>query len=211
MPKARKQKAVGYLQVSKADQDLEKNKADILSMANELDLGKVEFLEEKASGKISWKKRKLAEAIERLGIGDKIIVSELSRLGRSMLECMEVLSVAMEKGIRVYAVKGNWRLDDSIQSKIIAMAFSMAAEIERELISQRTKEALRARKASGVTLGRPKGPGKSKLDQFQPEIEGLLANGATQKFIAERYNTTEANLHNWLKKRGLKTAGRNAT
>ena len=110
----------------------------------------------------------------------------------------------MDKGIRIFAAKGNWRLDNSIQRKIVAMAFAMAAEIERELISQRTKEALRAKKASGVKLGRPKGPGKSKLDKFQPEIEGLLANGATQKFIAQRYDTTEANLHNWLKKRKIK-------
>lgn len=192
MPRARKQQTVGYLRVSKADQDLEKNKADILSMANELDLGKVEFVEEKASGRISWKKRKLAGVVDRLETGDNIVVSELSRLGRSMLECMEVLSVAMQRGIRIYSVTGNWRLDDSIQSKIVAMAFSMAAEIERELISQRTKEALRSRKAAGMKLGRPKGPGKSKLDKYQPEIEGLLANGATQKIIAHRYKTTEA-------------------
>ena len=164
----------------------------------------MEFVEEKASGRISWKKRKLAAVVDELGKRDNIIVSELSRLGRSMLECMEVLSIAMEKGISVYAIKGNWRLDDSIQSKIVAMAFSMAAEVERELISQRTKEALRSRKAAGAKLGRPKGPGKSKLDQFQPEIEALLANGSTQKYIAQRYDTTEANLHNWLKKRGLK-------
>ena len=83
------------------------------------------------------------------------------------------------------------------------MAFAMAAEIERDLISQRTKEALRAKKAAGVQLGRPRGPGKSKLDAFRPEIEALLANGSTQKFIAQRYNTTEANLHNWMKKRGI--------
>lgn len=121
-----------------------------------------------------------------------------------MLECMEILSVAMQRGISVYAVKGNWQLDQSIQSKIVAMAFSMAAEIERDLISQRTKEALRARKASGMPLGRPKGPGKSKLDAFHPEIEALLANGSTQKFIALRYKTTAANLHNWLKKRGIR-------
>ena len=91
----------------------------------------------------------------------------------------------------------------SIQSKIIAMAFSMAAEIERDLISQRTKEALRYKKAQGMKLGRPPGPGKSKLDVYRPEIESLLVNGSTQKFIARRYKTTEANLHNWLKKRGL--------
>ena len=81
--------------------------------------------------------------LESLKANDAIVVSELSRLGRSMLECMEILSVAAQKRINVYAVKGSWRLDQSIQSKIIAMAFSMAAEIERDLISQRTKEALR--------------------------------------------------------------------
>ena len=80
----------------------------------------------------------------------------------------------------------------------------MAAEIERDLISQRTKEALRFKKEQGFTLGRPKGPGKSKLDTFRPEIESLLANGSTQRFIAQRYHTTEANLHNWLKKNGMK-------
>jgi DNA invertase Pin-like site-specific DNA recombinase len=84
------------------------------------------------------------------------------------------------------------------------MVFAMAAEIERDLISQRTKEALRMKKATGVPLGRPRGPGKSKLDSYQPEITALLANGATQKFIAKRYGTTAGNLHNWLKKRGLK-------
>ena len=129
-----------------------------------------------------------------------------SWLGRSMLECMEILALATRKGICVYSVKGNWQLDQSIQSKIIALSFSMTAEIERDLISQRTPEALRFKKEQGIVLGRPKGPGKSKLDAFRPEIEGLLANGSTQKFIARRYHTTEANLHNWLKKHGLKTS-----
>lgn len=86
------------------------------------------------------------------------------------------------------------------------MAFSMAAEIERDLISQRTKEALAARKKAGVTLGRPKGVGKSKLDAYRPEIEALLTNGSTQAFIAKRYSTTEANLSRWLKKHSLKRA-----
>jgi DNA invertase Pin-like site-specific DNA recombinase len=195
---------IGYLRVSTADQDLEKNKADILQLANHHDLGRVRFVEEKISGKVSWRKRKLAEVLGSLEANDAIIVSELSRLGRSMLECMEILSVAAQKRVNVYSVKGAWRLDQSIQSKIIAMAFSMAAEIERDLISQRTKEALRFKKSQGMILGRPPGPGKSKLDPYCPEIEGLLANGSTQKFVACRYHTTEANLHNWLKKHGLK-------
>ena len=198
-----KRKTIGYLRVSTADQDLAKNKTDILKLANDKDLGKVEFVEETVSGKVSWKKRKIAKLLDGC-TSDNILVSELSRLGRSMLECMEILSIALERGINVYAVKGNWQLDQSIQSKIIAMAFSMAAEIERDLISQRTTEALRAKKAAGMKLGRPKGPGKSKLDTFRQEIEALLATGSTQKFIARRYQTTEANLHNWMKKHDIR-------
>lgn len=101
-----------------------------MSLANSLDLGKVEFVKETVSGKVSWKKRKLANVVDELKQGDSLIVSELSRLGRSMLEYMEVLSIAMEREVHVYSGKGNWRLDTSIQSKIVAMAFSMAAEIE---------------------------------------------------------------------------------
>ena len=162
------------------------------------------FIEEKVSGKVPWRNRKIAEVLQSLQSNDTIIVSELSRLGRSMLECMEILSIATQQEVRIYAVKGNWQLGQSIQSKIIAMAFSMAAEIERDLISQRTQEALRFRKAQGMKPGRPKGPGKSKLDQYRPEIESLLANESTQKFIAHRYKTTEANLSNWIKKHGMK-------
>ncbi len=193
-------KTTAYLRVSTIDQDLEKNKAAILALANAKVLGHVQFVEEKVSGKISWKKRKIAEILEISQKGDNIIVSELSRLGRSMLECMEILSIASQKGINIYAIKGNWQLDSSIQSKIIAMAFSMAAEIERDLISKRTKEALVARKLSGIKLGRPKAIGKSKLDAYRPEIEALLKNGSTQKFIAKRYYTTEGNLAHWMKK-----------
>lgn len=195
---------IGYLRVSTIDQDIAKNKADILHLANEKNLGKVHFVEETVSGRVSWHKRKIADVINQSANNDNIVVSELSRLGRSMLECMEMLSIAIQKGVSIYSVKGNWQLDHSIQSKIVAMAFSMAAEIERDLISQRTKEALRIRKAQGMKLGRPKGPGKSKLDKFRPEIEALLANGSTQKFIAKRYGTTAANLHLWIKKHGLK-------
>jgi DNA invertase Pin-like site-specific DNA recombinase len=166
-------------------------------------LGHVHFVEEKVSGKISWRKRKIAEILDSAEKGDNIIVSELSRLGRSMLECMEILSIATQKGINVYAVKGDWQLTNSIQSKIIAMAFSMASEIERDLISKRTREALLVKKQNGMKLGRPRGVGKSKLDIYRVEIEALIKNGSTQKFIAKRYHTTEANLHYWLKQRGL--------
>ena len=202
----RRPTAIGYLRVSTPEQNLEKNKADILRLANDKGLGRVRFVEETVSGKVSWKQRQVASILDNCEADDSIVVSELSRLGRSMLECMEILSIAMQRGINVYAVKGNWQLDQTIQSKVVAMAFAMAAEIERDLISQRTTEALRVKKATGVRLGRPPGPGKSKLDPFRPEIEALLANGSTQRFIAQRYNTSEANLHNWLKMRGLSKA-----
>jgi len=197
-------KTTAYLRISTADQDIEKNKSDILKLANEKRLGYVEFIEEQISGKVSWKKRKLFAIIDDAKKDDVLIVSELSRLGRSMLEIMEILSIASQKQMKIYAVKGNWNLDDSIQSKVMAMAFSIASEIERDLISIRTKEALRFKKENGIKLGRPKGPGKSKLDKFKPEIEALLANGSTQKFIANRHDTTEANLYNWLKRNHLK-------
>jgi len=196
----RERRTVAYLRVSTDGQDLEKNKADILHLANEKKLGHVEFVEEKVSGKVSWKDRKIKSIIDELEKGDNLIVAELSRLGRSMLDIMEILKIAKDKEINVYAVKGNWTLNGTMESKIVGMVFAMASEIERDLISSRTKEALKARKAAGVQLGRPKGPGKSKLDQHKPEIEALLKNGSTQAYIARRYKTTPANLNNWLKK-----------
>ena len=192
-------KTISYLRVSTIDQDIEKNKSDILKLSNDKQLGNVKFVEEKISGKVSWKKRKIYDIINSLKAGDNIIVSELSRLGRSMLECMEILSIATDKKINIYAVKGNWNLDNSIQSKIIAMAFSMASEIERDLISARTKEALRVKKMNGMTLGRPVGTGSSKLDKYKPEIEGLLKNGSSKRFIAKRYEISEQGLFHWLR------------
>ena len=199
----KKPRTVGYLRVSTIDQDTEKNKAEILDLANEKQFGHVKFVEEKVSGKKSWKERKIKGIIDDLGEGDRLIVPELSRLGRSMLEIMEMLSIAKDKGIYIYAVKGGWELNGSIQSKVMAMAFSIASEIERDLISKRTKEGLRARKAQGVKLGRPKGPGKSKLDKHRDEIIALLKNGSTKAFVAKKYGTTKPNLYNWIKKNNL--------
>ncbi|MBL7818820.1 MAG: recombinase family protein [Saprospiraceae bacterium] len=94
-----------------------------------------------------------------------------------MLEIMYVLCMCLEKGIHICAIKGSWQLDNSIQSKVMAMALTIAAEIEPDLISLRTKEALQARKNKRM----PKRQGKRKLDKFRPEIEALLNNGSTQK------------------------------
>ena len=103
-------KTIGYLRVSTIDQDTDKNKAEILSLANDKKFGHVKFIEEKVSGKKNWKERKIKGIIDELGEGDRLIVPELSRLGRSMLEIMEMLSIAREKGIYIYSVKGGWEL-----------------------------------------------------------------------------------------------------
>jgi DNA invertase Pin-like site-specific DNA recombinase len=186
--------------VSTADQDLEKNKADILKLANEKQLGNVEWIDEKVSGTKDWKKRELGAVFSTLKKGDAVIVSELSRLGRSTLQILEIMKEAKEKGVAVHAVKGAWTLNGSMESKIVLTMLAMIAEIERDLISERTKEGLRARKAAGVVLGRPKGPGKSKLDRHEDEIFALLKNGSTKTFIAKRYETSVPNLFNWLAK-----------
>ena len=117
---------------------------------------------------------------------------------------MEMLSILNQKEVCVYSVKGGWELNGSIQSKVMAMAFSIAAEIERDLISKRTREALRARRAKGIKLGRPMGPGRSKLDKYQEEIVALLNNGSTKSYVAKKYGTTLPNLYNWLKKNEIK-------
>jgi DNA invertase Pin-like site-specific DNA recombinase len=192
-------RVIGYLRVSTQDQDLEKNKADILRHANEKGLGCVEWIEEKVSGMKDWRKREIAKAVDLLQAEDSLIVPELSRLGRSTLDVLQILAELKQKNVNVYAVKGSWTLNGTIESKVFLTMMSLFSEIERDLISARTKEGLRARKAQGVKLGRPKGPGKSKLDEFKPEIIALLKNGSSKTFVAKRYGTTQMNLYNWLK------------
>lgn len=196
-------RTIGYLRVSTADQDLDKNRADILALANEKKLGNVDWVEEKVSGVKDWRKRRLGEVFGTLKKGDVVIVSELSRLGRSTLQILEIMKEAKERGIAVHAVKGAWSLNGSMESKIVLTMLAMIAEIERDLISERTKEGLRARKEAGVRLGRPKGPGKSKLDQHQDEIIALLRNGSTKTFVAKKYKTSIPNLYNWLKTKNI--------
>lgn len=191
---------IAYLRVSTQEQDCEKNKFDILQFANDRSFGPVQFIEEQISGKVSWKNRKISRIIDDLEAGDRLIVPELSRLGRSLLDIMEMLSIAKRKGISIYDVKNKTELNGSFQAEIMATVFGIASQIERDLISARTIEGLKAARAKGRLLGRPKGPGKSKLDQFKPEIIALLQNGSTKTFISNRYGAALPTLHNWLHK-----------
>jgi DNA invertase Pin-like site-specific DNA recombinase len=193
-------RVIGYLRVSTQDQDLEKNKADILAFANENRIGLVDWVEEKISGTKDWRKRELGQVMASLEKGDWLITPEFSRLARSTLQILEILAELKKKGVHVYVLKGAQHINDSIESKVFLTMMALFAEIERDLVSARTKEALKARKAAGVKLGRPKGPGKSKLDQLRPEIEALLRNGSSISFIGDRYQVARSTLHNWLKK-----------
>ena len=144
---------LGSLRVSTATQDLEKDTAALLSLANDRHLGKAPCMEETGSGRSSWRQRQLAEVLDHAYKGDTSLSSDLSRLGRSMLECMEILSIAVARGSTISAVKGGWTLERSRQSKILAMAFAMAAASARELISPRTTEALRVKQARYLPPG----------------------------------------------------------
>ncbi len=177
-------KVIGYLRVSTGDQELANQRLGILELANRHGW-KVTFIEETVSGMTSYKERKLGAVAEELQAGDILVVSELSRLGRSMVEVITLLGDLSKKGVKVYAVKGGYELDDSIQSKILSMVLCMASEIERDLISQRTREALARKKREGIKLGRPKGPGKSKLDEKRDEIRNFYEKGVSIASIAK--------------------------
>ena len=196
-----KRKTIGYLRVSTSDQSLEKFKSAILKFANDRDFGKVVFVQEKVSGfRTKWRDRKLFGVINDLGKDDVLITPELSRLGRSTLEVLEILKEAKDKSINVYAVKEGLELNGTMQSKVMSTMLALFAELEHDFISMRTKEGLAAAKAKGRQLGRPPGPGKSKLDEHRPEIEALLKTGSTKKYVAARFKTSAPNLWNWMRK-----------
>jgi DNA invertase Pin-like site-specific DNA recombinase len=199
-------KTIAYVRVSTDVQDVENQRLEILKLANDKDVGKVMMIDEVVSGRKPWHERSISTALDDMHKDDVLIVAEMSRLGRSMLEIMEILATCARKGIRVFAAKGNWTLDGSLQSKIMAMVLAMAAEIERDLISQRTRSALATKKAQGVILGRPRGPGRSKLDESADKIRQLLDLHVPQKRIAEIHGTTPGNLAHWMKVRHIKSS-----
>lgn len=190
-----------FIRVSTLEQDTEKNKIDILQFANRMKLGNVEFTEEQCSGKINYKERKFGALIDNMQSGDVLIVPELSRIARSITQILEVIKVTKDKGITLYSLKENFcNNEDSISATVTSTIFALVAQIERELISMRTKEALHARKIAGVKLGRPKGKGKSKLDEHKEDILKLLSLKVPKTMIARQFRCSIGNLNNFLKR-----------
>ena len=189
----------GFIRVSTLDQDTEKNKLDILQSANSRKLGNVEFVEEKVSGTKDYRKRKLGALLDTMTKNDVLIVPELSRIARSTIQILEVIQITQDKGITLYSLKENFcNMDNSIASTVTKTIFALVAQIERELISLRTREALHAKKLAGVKLGRPQGKGKSRLDEHTDDILRLVALRVPKTIIAKQYGCSVGNLYNFL-------------
>ena len=193
----------GYIRVSSDKQTVENQRFEINNFCKKEKLIINGWIEETISGTKSYNKRELGKLLKSVQKGDLIICAELSRLGRNLFMIMEILNICMTKECRVWTIKDNYRLGDDIQSKVLAFAFGLSAEIERNLISQRTKEALARKKAEGIVLGRPKGrksaPEKYKLHGKKSLIEELLKVKISKRQIAQICKADRNTLDRYIK------------
>lgn len=195
----------GYIRVSSDKQTVENQRFEIVKFAKANDLQIDGWIEETISGVKNYDTRELGDLLEKVKKDDLIICTELSRLGRSLFMIMEILSLCMKKECKVWTIKDNYRLGDDIQSKVLAFAFGLSAEIERNLISQRTKEALARKKSEGVILGRPKGRKSShyKLTGVEETIRILRQQGVSKSEIARIFKVNRATVDTFIKNNKL--------
>ncbi len=194
----------GYIRVSSDKQTVENQRFEINRFCAQEGIEIDGWIEETVSGTKSYTKRRLGKLVKHVGSGDLIICSELSRLGRNLYMIMEILSYCMRRGCKVWTIKDGYRLGDDIQSKVLAFAFGLSAEIERNLISQRTREALARLKAEGKHVGRPKGrknrPEVHPLYGKEEYIRKALAAGKSQRQIAQHMHCSRSTLRRFLQK-----------
>lgn len=195
----------GYIRVSSDKQTVENQRFEINNFCQRESLTIDGWIEETISGTKAYNKRQLGILLKQIQKGDLIICAELSRLGRNLFMIMEILNICMTKECRVWTIKDNYRLGEDIQSKVLAFAFGLSAEIERNLISQRTKEALARKRAEGITLGRPKGkknsPDKYKLSGKENLIRELLQAELSKRKIAKICKVDRNTLARFIKER----------
>lgn len=177
---------IAYIRVSSNKQTLEHQRFEIKNFARKEGLKIDKYIEEKISSRKSLNNRQLGKLLDNLQEKDILISSEISRLGRSLMEVMRILEICLNRNCQVWTLKENYRLGNDIQSKVLAFAFGLAAEIERNLISQRTKASLDNLKAAGKKLGRPVAArNKSlKLTRNTDKVRGLMSIGASKAQIA---------------------------
>ena len=192
-----------YLRVSTDAQDVDNQRHGILEYANQRDIGELIFIEDNSSGKAKWRERKSGEMlIETMTKGDTVIFAEVSRMARSTLQILEMLEHCAAQEYTVHIAKHQMVFDDSLNSKITATVLGLAAEIEREFISMRTKEALAKRRAEGVVLGRPRGKAKKlKLDKHSKEIRKYLELGISKRAICKLVGCSQSTLYEWIERR----------
>ena len=199
----------GYIRVSSDKQTVENQRFEISQFARREHITVDGWIEETISGTKHYYKRKLGELLKQVHQNDIIICSELSRLGRNLFMIMEILNICMSKECKVWTIKDNYRLGDDIQSKVLAFAFGLSAEIERNLISQRTKEALARKRAEGIHLGRPAGsktaPNRYKLAPHRQQIQQMLLHSASRTQIARALNVSVGTVTRFIKNEGLIT------
>ena len=196
-----------YLRVSTDEQDVENQKHGILEYANSNNLSGLKFVEDNASGKTNWKERKSGGLmLNTMQKGDTILFAEVSRMARSVLQILEILEHCAQQEFTVHIVKQNMVFDDSLNSRITATVLGLAAEIEREFISMRTKEALAKRKAEGMVLGRPRGKAKKvKLDKHSKDIRKYLELGISKRAICKLVGCSPSTLYEWIERRKIET------
>ena len=194
----------GYIRVSTDRQTTENQRFEILNFSNHRNTPIDEWMEETISASKRLDERKFGSLLSKMKKGDMLIVSELSRLGRNLMQIMSILHHCMEHDIKVNAIKEHYELGNNINSKVLAFAFGLSAEIERTLISQRTKEALARKKAEGVILGRPKGSKSSrlKLTGRESEIKDLLLKKVSFSAIGRILGAHRLTVTEFVKKMG---------
>ena len=191
-----------YLRVSTDAQDVDNQRHGVVRYCADKQLLAPVFVEDTASGRTDWRARPLGQLITRATTGDVIVVAEVSRLARSTLQVLEIGRECLERGVVLHVAKNGIVFDDSMQSKIVATVLGLVAEIERDFISARTKEALAKRKADGVKLGRPSGPAKTlRLDPHADKIDAYLAKQIDKRAIAKLLDVSPNTLYAWLKVR----------
>ena len=195
----------GYIRVSTDKQTVENQRFEINNFCEKKQIVVGEWIEETISGTKEVEKRALGKLLKKLHKDDVLICSELSRLGRSLFMIMDVLSACMKKEIQLWTIKDNYRLGSDISSKVLAFAFGLSAEIERNLISQRTKEALARAKAEGKVLGRPVGAKSKrvKLTGCENQIKQMLSKQIPKKHIAKKMKVDRNTLQKFICENGL--------